>query len=140
MTLGKLSVFRYKLAAGRLSPMVSAGVQLGRAWQPLELYLDSGAAYTILGPKVAQDLGFDWSGGSKVFVQVGDGSHIPVYLHRLGMQIGPARFKATVGFSDKLGVGFHLLGRQDVFERFRICFHERGKVVSFQVVSQLSRS
>jgi hypothetical protein len=38
------------------------------------------------------------------------------------MQIGPKRFKSTVGFSDKLGVGFHLLGRQDVFPHFRIFF------------------
>src|SRR5437867_4622381 len=108
---GKPIVFRYKLAAGRLSPMISVGVKLGSAWQPLELYLDSGATYTILRSTAARDSGFNWSAGRKVFVQVGDGSHIPVYLHELGMQIGPARFKATIGFSDKLGVGFHLLGR-----------------------------
>ena len=89
-------------------------------------------SYTILRPRVAQDLGFVWAAGQKVFVQVGDGSHIPVYLHKLEMQIGPKRFKATVGFSDKLGVGFHLLGRQDVFEHFRICFQERRRVVTFQ--------
>jgi hypothetical protein len=134
MALGKPVIFKYKLAAGRLSPMVSAGVQLGSTWQPLELYLDSGATYTILRPKVAQDLGFEWSRGRKVFVQVGDGSRIPVYLHELAMQIGPSRLKATIGFSDKLGVGFHLLGRQDVFEHFKICFHEKRKLVSFQAV------
>jgi hypothetical protein len=134
MALGKPVVFRYKLAAGRLAPMVSAGVRFGETWQPLELYLDSGATYTILRPKVAEDLGFDWAKGRKLFVQVGDGSHIPVYLHELIVQIGPTRFKATVGFSNKLGVGFHLLGRQDVFEHFRICFHEKRKLVSFQAV------
>jgi hypothetical protein len=134
MALGKPVVFRYKLAAGRLPPMVSAGVQFGSTWQPLELYLDSGATYTILRPKVAQDLGFDWTRGRKVFVQIGDGSRIPIYLHELAMQIGPVRFKATIGFSDKLGVGFHLLGRQDVFEHFKICFHEKRKLVSFQAV------
>ena len=134
MASGKTTLFPYKLAAGRLSPIVSAGVELGNLWQPMELYLDSGATYTILRPKVAQDLGFDWMAGRKVFVQVGDGSLIPVYLHKLKVQIGSARFKATVGFSDKLGVGFHLLGRQDVFERFKICFHEKRKVVTFQAV------
>lgn len=124
-------VFGYKLVAGWWSPMISAGVDLGGTWQPVELYVDSGASYTILRPKVAQELGFDWVSGRKVFVQVGDGSHIPVYLHKLGMQIGPTRFTATVGFSDKLGVGFHLLGRQDVFPHFRICFHEHERIVSF---------
>ena len=41
--------------------------------------------------------------------------------------------KTTV-FPYKLGVGFHLLGRQDVLERFKICFHEKRKVVTFQAV------
>ena len=134
MALERPIIFRYALAAGRPAPMVSAGVELVSQWQAIELYLDSGATYTILRPRFAQDLGFDWAAGQKVFVQVGDGSRIPVYLHKLRMQIGAVCFKATVGFSDKLGVGFHLLGRQDVFEQFKICFHEKRKVVSFQAV------
>ena len=129
------TVFRYKLVAGRWSPMVSAGLNLGSVWQPVELFIDLGATYTILWPKLAQSLGFDWRAGRKLFLQVGDGSHIPVYLHRLGVQIGPTRFKATVAFSDKLGVGFHLLGRHDVFERFKICFHEKRRLVTFQPVA-----
>jgi hypothetical protein len=31
---------------------------------------------------------------------------------------------AKVGFSDKLNVGFNLLGRMDVFQRFKVCFQE----------------
>jgi predicted aspartyl protease len=125
------TVFRYKLVAGWWSPMISAGVNLGGTWQPVELFVDSGASYTILRPKVAQELGFDWESGRRIFVRVGDGSLIPVHLHKLEMQIGPTRFKATVGFSDRLGVGFHLLGRQDVFPNFTICFHEHERFVSF---------
>jgi hypothetical protein len=112
--------------------MVSAGLELAGRWQPIELYVDSGTTYTILRPQIADQLGFGWRTGQKVFVQVGDGSLIPVWLHQLEMQIGPSRFKTTVGFSERLGVGFHLLGRLGVFEQFRICFHERRKVVSFQ--------
>jgi hypothetical protein len=130
----KPTVFRYKLVVGRWSPMVSAGLDFGGTWQPVELYVDSGAAYTILRPKLAEELGFDWRKGRKLFVRVGDGSLIPVYLHKLKMQIGPTRFPATVGFSDRLGVGFHLLGRLDVFDHFKICFHEQRRVVTFQPV------
>jgi len=135
MASSKPIVFRYGLVAGRWSPMISAGIQLGPVWQAIEMYVDSGASYTIFRSKVAQDLGFAWASGRKIFAQVGDGSHIPVYLHKLAMQIGPKRFKATVGFSDKLGVGFHLLGREDVFEQFKICFHEKRRVVSFQSIA-----
>jgi len=131
----KLIVFPYSLAGGRLSPMAPVGFNLNGHWHVAELYVDSGAFYTLLHAQFAVDFGLDFKTGRKVFVQVGDGSLIPVYLHKLPMQIGPKQFKATVGFSEKLGVRFHLLGRQDVFERFRICFHERRRVVTFQPVA-----
>jgi len=38
--------------------MISAGLDFGGIWQPVELFVDSGATYTILKPKVAQDLGY----------------------------------------------------------------------------------
>lgn len=132
MARSALTVFRYKLVTGRWSPMIAAGVNLGGLWQPVELYVDSGASYSILRPEVAQELGFDWRSGRKVHARVGDGSLIPVFLHKLAMQIGATRFLATLGFSGGLGVGFHLLGRLDVFNQFRICFHEAERFVSFQ--------
>ena len=103
-------VFGYKLVSGRWSPMISVGLELGGIWQPVEMYVDSGAAYTVLRPNIATGLGFTWRTGRRQFVQVGDGSLIPVYLHRLRMQIGPKQFVTTVGFSDKLGRWFSLAG------------------------------
>ena len=127
-------VFAYKPAGGRLSPMAPVGILVNGKWRVAEFYVDSGAFYTLLRAEFATSFGLDFKRGHKVFAQVGDGSMIPVFLHKLRLQIGPKRFTATVGFSAKLGVGFHLLGRQDVFERFRICFHEKRRVVTFQPV------
>jgi hypothetical protein len=70
----------------------------------------------------------------RVFVQVGDGSLIPVFLHELPLRIGGNQFTAAVWFSARLGGPFNLLGRDRVFDHFRICFHEKRKVVSFQPV------
>ena len=98
------------------------------------MYVDSGATYTILRAKVADDLGFDYEKGRKLSVQVGDGKLIPVFLHDLPLQIGSTQRIATVGFSAKLGVPFNLLGRLGVFEHFRVCFHEKRRMVSFQPV------
>jgi hypothetical protein len=83
----------------------------------------------------AKTHGLNFEKGRKVFAQVGDGSLIPLYLHKLPMQIGGKRFEGTVGFSEKLGVRFNLLGRAEVFDHFRICFHEKRKIMSFQAVS-----
>ena len=66
-------------------------------------------------------------------VQVGDGSFIPVYLHDLELHIGPERFLARVGFSERLGVAFNLLGRDSVFTRCKIGFHEHQRMQSFEV-------
>lgn len=125
-------VFPYAPAGGRLSPMAPVDILLNGQWRVADLYVDSGAFYTLLQAKFAVDFGLDYQTGTKVFMQVGDGGLIPVYLHKLALQVGSSRFQATVGFSEKLGIRFNLLGRHDVFERFKICFHERRKVVSFQ--------
>src|SRR5437016_5776311 len=113
------TIFAYKMIGGRLSPMISAGIRLEGVWYPIEMYVDSGAAYTILRAKVATDVGFDYESGTKINVQVGDGSMIPIFLHRLSLQIGNTHRVATIGFSAKLGVPFNLLGRVGVFEHFR---------------------
>ena len=125
-------VFPYKPVRGRWVPMVTIGVKIGIDWYPIEFYVDSGAAYTLLRAQIALGIGFDYRTGNRVYLQVGDGGFIPVYLHDLDLQIGTERFNAKVGFSDKLGVGFNLLGRASVFERFRICFQEAHRVMTFE--------
>jgi hypothetical protein len=125
-------VFHYKPAGGRLSPVASVGLQINSKWTVVETYVDSGAFYTLFNAQLGKNLGLDLYKGRKVLAQVGDGSLIPVFLHRLPMQIGPYQFTATVGFSEKLGVRLNLLGRQDIFDRFRICFDEKRRTLSFQ--------
>jgi hypothetical protein len=64
-------------------------------------------------------------------IVVGDGSFIPASFLKLPMRIGELELEAEVGFSEKLGVGFNLLGRKDVFNAFRVCFSDAKNVVSF---------
>lgn len=81
---------------------------------------------------MAEGMGFDYRTGEQIYLQVGDGSFIPVYLHDLELQVGPVQLLAKVGFSEKLGIGFNLLGRAGIFERFRICFQERQGILTFE--------
>ena len=96
------------------------------------MYVDSGAAYSILRAQIAEGIGFDYRKGERIYAQVGDGSFIPVYLHDLEIQLGAKQFIGKVGFSEKLGVGFNLLGRMSIFDRFKICFMENEGVLSFE--------
>ena len=128
-------VFRYKPLHGRLSPMVTIGVKLGDTWYPTEAYVDSGAAYTVLRAGLAEGVGFDYRAGNRVYVQVSDGSFIPIYLHDIEVQVGAERFVAKIAFSDKLGVTFNLLGRMGIFDRFKVCFNDRQGVLTFEALA-----
>lgn len=124
--------FRYKSFRGQPLPLIPVGIKIAERWYPVELYVDSGAAYTVLHASMAEGIGFDYRAGQLVHLQVGDGGFIPVYLHLLDLQLGSERFTARVGFSEKLGIGFNLLGRADVFEHFEICFNEGKSIISFE--------
>ena len=127
-----MNVFRYKSIRGKLAPIITIGMKLKGTWYPIEVYVDSGAAYTLLHAQIAQGMGFDYLAGERVYLQVGDGSFIPVYLHDLELQVRTEQFLAKVGFSEKLGIGFNLLGRAGIFERFRICFQERQGILTLE--------
>jgi hypothetical protein len=135
MGAGNPIVFPYSPAIGKLSPIIPVGILLQGQWRVADMYVDSGAFYTLIHAQFGLACGLDYKKGRKTYAQVGDGSLIPIYLHRLPLQIGTKCFTATVGFSEKLGVRFNLLGRQDVFEQFTICFQEKHRIVSFQPVS-----
>lgn len=103
-------------------------------WHRLFAFVDSGATYSLFHPDAAARLRLDYKGGKRTSVVVGDGNLITVFLHQLPMKIGSTVFPATVGFSSGLQVGFHLLGRQDVFHVFRVCFSDRWSEVTFTKV------
>jgi hypothetical protein len=132
VTQMKPIVFRYKPIWRRLAPIITMGVKIEGIWYPVEVYVDSGSAYTVLHARIADGVGFDYRAVEPIYLQVGDGSFIPVYLHDLEVQMGAERFTAKVGFSEKLGVGFNLLGRADIFDRFRICFQESQGILTFE--------
>lgn len=129
------TVFRDEPLHGRLVPMITVGISLGGVWYPVEVYVDSGAAYTVLRAQIAVAAGFGYLTGQRIFLQVGDGSFIPVSLHDLEVQLGAERFIDRIGFSERLGVAFNLLGRATIFDRFRICFLERQRLLTFEPTS-----
>jgi hypothetical protein len=69
----------------------------------VEAYVDSGAFYSVFKTGFALAIGIDWQKGEKVYVQAGDGSFIPVYLHTVDIQLRQHRFSGRIGFSEYLG-------------------------------------
>jgi len=98
------------------------------------VYVDSGATFSIINASEAEDVGIKWQQGKKQMIVVGDGSFIPTYFHDFSIQIGEWEIIAPVGFSERLGIGFNILGRKGVFNQFQVCFDDHIRKVTFQKI------
>src|SRR4029453_10668321 len=103
--------YPYAILAGRRSPLIPLGLGYQGKWQRAQAYVDSGAFYSVFKTDFALPLGLVWQQGERVYVQVGDGGFIPVYLHIVDVQLQRYRFSGRIGFSDHLGIRFNIIGR-----------------------------
>ncbi len=115
----------YAWMRGQFAPSVSLDLFHNRARTQALAYVDSGALYSIFSADVAECLELDLVNGARIWVKGLDGVNIPIYLHRVGLRLADFQINATIGFSDKLGVGFNLLGRHSVFTQLQFCFNDR---------------
>ena len=123
--------FAYTRHKGYLMPIIPIMIQNHKVW----VYVDSGATFSMIGAAEASDMGIDWQNGRRQMVVVGDGSFIPVFVHNLPVVIGSTQITVPIGFSERLGVGFNLLGRSGVFNQFEVCFNDHACKVTFQSIS-----
>ena len=124
---------RYKLLYKRWMPIIPVTLAWRGGFLHSEAYLDSGAFYSIFKTGVAAELGLDLSRAKERMFVVADGSFIPAKLIKLPIEIGGRRRIAEVAFSDRLNIGFNLLGRKDIFEGFdEVIFREGGREVEMR--------
>jgi len=90
--------------------------------------VDSGAAISIFNSRVTTPIELDIESGEKHIFQ-GASAKLIGYIHKVRMVIGGSEIECEVAFSDELSTSFNLLGRQGVFDNFRVCFD--GKTVEF---------
>jgi len=124
-------VFPYQVYRNFPCPIIRLALSNGRDWFETEPYVDSGASISLFSPLEAERMGLNYAKGRKIASIVGDGSSIPVFLHRLPVRIGTVSLSVTIGFSPRLGVGFNLLGRKDFFRRFDVLFSDSKKTITF---------
>jgi hypothetical protein len=122
--------FPYVLHKGYLMPVIPITLMNSRVW----MFVDSGATFSVISAVEASGLGIEWNQGSLQMIVVGDGSYIPVYLHDLTLRIGGFELVAPIGFSERLGVGFNLLGRTGIFDQFQVCFNDHARKLTFEKI------
>lgn len=124
--------FPYVTRRGLDSPIVCLGMRFSQEdWHKVWAYVDSGSIYSIFREDEAGRLDITIEAGERKTVKVGDGHVLTVYLHALEIQLGTERFGASVGFARGLRVGFNILGRLSIFDKFKVCFDDTLKIVTF---------
>jgi len=122
--------FPYLFHKRYLMPIIPILIEGYKLW----VFVDSGATFSIMSVDDAKRIGVDWEKGRRQMIVVGDGSFIPTYLHDLRVHIGDFEMIAPIGFSERLGVGFNVLGRTGIFDHFQVCFNEFARKVTFEKV------
>jgi hypothetical protein len=122
--------FPYTSHKGYLLPIIPITILNEKIW----VYVDSGAMFSILHTDTAKRMGINLQDGRLQMIVVGDGSYIPTYLHDLVLRLGEFEVTAPIGFSERLGVGFNILGRKGIFDQFQVCFNDHTRKVTFQKV------
>ena len=126
-------ILHYQLLYRRWLPIIPVVLNWRGVSVRSEGYLDSGAFYSIFKISVAAELGLDISRAKERMFVVADGSFIPAKLIKLPIEIGGRRKIAEVAFSDRLNIGFNLLGRKGVFEGFdEVIFREARREVELR--------
>lgn len=116
---------------GRFLPIVSTWLKGSEEWVEFKAFVDSGAGYSVFKAEMAEILGLRLEDGKMDYVTVGDGSQIKVYIHKIPVKLADEEFEAAIGFSRRLGIGFNIIGRLDIFNKFTVCFDESKKIVEF---------
>ncbi len=121
----------YQFSEGELLPLVFLRLKGKAEWVEVLAYVDTGVSYSVFHADVAEILGLRLEDGELREMEIGDGNKLKVYLHQVLISLGGKEFSAYVGFSKGLGVGFNVIGRKSIFDKFIICFNEKEKYMEF---------
>lgn len=122
--------FPYLEFEGKHLPVIPIKIK-GKELVEFKAFVDSGAGYSIFKASAGEILGLTIETGNKEYVKIGDGSFIEVFTFKLPVVVADKEFEAKIGFSHGLGIGLHIIGRQNIFHNFKVCFDETEKFVEF---------
>jgi len=128
--------FKYTVYRDTKNPIIPLRIMGKDSWKVIWAYVDSGATFSIFSFSEAERLGIEPHQGERIEMIVGNGERIYVHLFQVWARIEDIEFKTTIGFSSQLGSGFNLLGRRNVFEKFKICFDDQQGMLTFARNSQ----
>ena len=120
--------FPYVKFHGKYYPLIPLTLsRAGRAVSTFAL-IDSGASISVFRPEIADALRLSKKDRENFSLSTADG-RLGIGVAKIGIAIEETRFSAKIGFSDTTAASFNILGRENIFSRFSICFNEIMKTV-----------
>lgn len=127
-----LTSFPYQQdAKNHFYPVVPIRFHLGTTTVDSTALIDSGATISVFRDDVALNLGLELEKGKEIWLG-GVGGHIKGYIHKVKMEVAGKIFLCPIVFSREYLVSFNLLGREAFFEKFKILFDEKKKLLSLE--------
>lgn len=96
----------------------------------IPMYIDSGADVTLIPLKLGEALGFRQDSAQIREIRGIAGAGVPYILKEVKLTLGDIKFKTKIAWALIEEVP-PLLGRLDIFIRFKITFDEEKKIVEF---------
>ena len=116
-----------------LRPIVQFQIKTKIGWIPVMGYLDSGADMTLLPLSFTKALGIKIEEEQVKEIRGIGNSAVSVIIKEIDMKIGDVNIKANVGIALIEEVPY-LLGRKDIFNKFRIIFEEFNERIILEKV------
>jgi len=112
-------------------PSVSVHLQgVDGEWLPFRLYADAGADLTLMTATDCQSLGYELESGEFRFMGGVCSGLIRTFIHNLPIRLGTEELNCQIAFADKSDLP-RLLGRENVFRRFKVCYDDVERVTQF---------
>ena len=116
-----------------LNPIIPVGMLTLKGLMTFQFLLDSGADFTLVPRHVAGLVGIDLRKTPSTRTFGVEGKGIRVFLGQITIKLGPELFPIRCFFSERDDTPF-LLGRVDVFSKFKIELDPRMKKIRFTKV------
>lgn len=114
-----------------LRPIATVILEVNQKKIETSMFIDSGADITMLPFNLGRALGFKQTPSDKIYEIRGvSGGGVAYILKTAYLTIGRHRFKIRIAWALIEEVPL-LLGRMDIFPRFKIIFDEQKEIVSF---------
>ena len=96
--------------------------------------LDTGADFSIFYKSDAIRIGLIWDAGENTKLCNADGTYFKAKQFKLDLEIEGFKFKANICFVDNKKSSMPLLGRANIFKKFKITILEEEKIVELESI------